>query len=118
MRVKHLLILLLISVSCSSKVEIPGLDTEKWQNAEVCSEYRIEGARILEANEEFLFGLTQVELATLLGSAPKHQLSSRSEKFYFYPITEGCDSLENTALQFRFDALGRAKEVMVVLTDQ
>ena len=118
MRSKLLVVLAILVASCTNKVEIPGLDLEKWQQAANCSEYRITGAEVLIQNEAKLIGLTQVDLAALLGSAPRHQLGSRSEKFYFYPISEGCDSLESKALQFRFDALGRAKEVMIVLTDQ
>jgi len=48
--------------------------------------------------------------------APKHELHGRNEKFFFYPLKKDCpDSSENQSLFLRFDALGRTKEVLIVL---
>lgn len=111
-------LLLLIITSCNSSPEIPGLDLDKWNSSEVCSDYRIEGAEIIEANEEVLLSLTQAEIEGLFGVVPRHQLWNRNEKFFYYPVTKDCsEGVEDTNLFIRFDALGRAKEVLVLIDD-
>jgi len=67
-------------------------------------------------NEPALLSATQPDIEALLGVAPKHELHGRNEKFFFYPLKKDCpDSSENQSLFLRFDALGRTKEVLIVL---
>ncbi len=118
MRTSFLLASLLLFSACTSSVEIPGLDIEKWNSSEVCSDYRINGATLIEANDEVLLSLTQADIESIFGVAPRHQLWNRNEKFFYYPVTKDCgEGISNTSLFIRFDALGRAKEVLVLLDD-
>ena len=118
MYIKLSLLNLAILCSCYALPEIEGFDQEKWKIAEPCSEYRIEAASLLEQNEPVLQGEIQKEIEYLLGKSPRHELGKRSEQFFFYPVTVDCgDSIPNTSLSLRFDALGRVKEVQVVLED-
>ena len=64
---KIFILLLVIFSSCYSIPEIHGFDAEKWRNSKVCSNYRIEGAKLLEANERNLQGFIQKEIDELLG---------------------------------------------------
>lgn len=109
------LILAVVIVGCSSNPSIDGFDPAAWQKADVCSADRIEGALLLEENEQMLQGMIQTKVEEFLGVAPRHELGKRSEKFFYYPIRSDCDSLPNQSLQIRFDALARVKEVLIVL---
>lgn len=114
-KTSHLCVALLLFSACSNRVEIPGLDMEKWKSAPPCSELRVSGAEAIQANEEALLGVLQRDLDRVLGTAPRHELGRRSEKFFYYPISKQCDSIPDQSLQIRFDALARVKEVMIVL---
>ena len=112
------IILLLFLMNCHGTPKIDGFDPTKWQSSKVCSEYRINGAVVLESNEHKLQGMIQKEIESLLGKSPRLELGKRSEQFFKYPITKNCDdSTANTSLSFRFDALGRVKEVQILLED-
>ena len=107
---------IVILCSCYSIPEIDGFDSEKWKASDVCSDYRIQAAELLEANEQKIQGLIQKEIQELLGVNRRHELDKRNEQFFYYPITVDCgDSIPNTSLSFRFDALGRVKEVQLIL---
>ena len=118
MSVKLLALFLVILCSCYSVPEIEGFDSEKWKASKVCSDYRTEAAKLLEANEQNLQGFIQKEIDQLLGVDRQHELDKRNGQFFLYPITVNCrDSIPNTSLSLMFDALGRVKEVQVVLVD-
>ena len=106
----------IILVSCSGRKELSGFESTKWQEADPCSETRITLANEIEIRSKEIVGFTQVDIETLLGKAPRHQLGSRNEKQFYYPVTVDCeDGKENTSLYILFDALGRTKEVQVIL---
>jgi len=118
MSIKLFALLLVFFYSCYSPPQIDGFDGEKWKASEPCSFYRIETAAFLEAHELDLQGFIQKEMDDFLGINRKHQLGSRNSQFFLYPITIDCgDSIPNTSLSLMFDALGRVKEVQVVLVD-
>ena len=106
----------ILFLGCGSKVEIPNLDFEEWRNSKICTEYRIQGALRMQEEEDHFLNIIQPTIENILGKTSKHELSKRSEKFFYYPISLNCsDSIPNQSLLFRFDALGRVKEVLVVL---
>ena len=107
-------LIFIVLISCQSKKRIEGFDSEIWKNSAVCSEERISLAELIESNEEQLLSLTQPEIEELLGPAPRHELFNRNEKFFYYPIEKDCGNDDNRSLFFRFDALGRTKEVIIV----
>jgi len=118
MRINTIYLLLLLLTSCYSPPQIDGFDQTKWKNSEPCSAYRIETADFLEVHESELQGFIQKEIDDFLGNNRKHQLDKRNGQFFLYPITVDCgDSIPNTSLSLMFDALGRVKEVQVVLVD-
>ena len=118
MQIKPSLLSFTILCSCYAVPKIEGFDQDKWKSAKVCSDYKIEAAELLVANELTLQGEIQKEIEEMLGKTQKHELGKRSEQFFFYPITVDCgDSIPNTSLSLRFDALGRVKEVQLVLED-
>jgi len=111
---RFLVIGLLTLVGCHSTPELEGFSTEEWDKATLCSEERNKLAHKLEQQEHKLLGKVQTDIEALLGVAPRHELSSRNEKFFYYPINKNCDKPAQSLL-VRFDALGRVKEVLVVL---
>lgn len=107
---------MLLLASCTSAPQIEGFNKDAWTASALCSEERIALARLVMDNEEKLLSYTQPEVEALLGSAPRHELHGRNEKFFFYPIAKNCpDSVPDQSLFVRFDALGRAKEVLILL---
>jgi len=118
MPIKIFSLLLVILCSCYSVPEIEGFDSDKWKASTICSDYRTETANLLEKNEQQLQGFIQKEIDELLGVDRQHQLDKRNGQFFLYPVTVSCaDSIPNTSLSLMFDALGRVKEVQVVLVD-
>ena len=107
-------LLVVISFGCQPTVEIAGLDVDKWKDSAPCDDYRITGANLILDNEDALLGITQRDIEGIFGTSPRHELGKRSEKFFYYPITINCDSIPNQSLQFRFDALARTKEILIV----
>jgi hypothetical protein len=107
-------IALSILTSCGPSISIEGFDKDVWQSAPVCSEERIALAMLVEANETDLLSATQPQIEALLGPAPRHELFNRNEKFFYYPIEKDCQGSQDRSLFFRFDALGRAKEVIII----
>lgn len=101
-------------LSCQSDPIIEGFDSDKWKSATICSDERIQLAELIEANEAKLLSFTQPEIEALLGPAPRHELFNRNEKFFYYPIQKDCEGAVDRSLFFRFDALGRTKEVIIV----
>lgn len=119
MSVKLLALLSVFFCSCYSRPQIDGFDADRWNASSPCTTYRIETADFLEAHESELQGFIQKEIDALLGNNRKHQLGKRNGQFFLYPITVDCgDSIPNTSLSLLFDALGRVKEVQVVLVDK
>jgi hypothetical protein len=100
--------------SCNSGPSIEGFDSEKWRSTEICSDERVALAELIEANEKKLLSYTQPDIEALLGLAPRHELFNRNEKFFYYPIQKGCEGSVDRSLFFRFDALGRTKEVIII----
>lgn len=118
---KVLPILLLIGLSgCYKKLELEGFDKDKWEQPGVCGTYRLEIAEFLIEHQDVLLEATQNEIESLLGSPGEHELYNRNQKFFHYRLTPSaeCDSYETiNYLSIRFNAIGRANLVQVMLRE-
>jgi hypothetical protein len=105
---------LLLIIACGKLPELENIDLEKWKNDKNgCLEYRIEAVETLLSQKEKLKGLSQNEMISLLGTADKHQLYERSQKFFIYYLepNENCDQYSEgyiKALYIRFNSLDQA----------
>lgn len=112
-------VVLLLS-GCYNQLALDGFDNEKWANPDDCSEYRLEIADYLIENQEVLLEGTQNEVESLLGQADEHELYQRNQKFFHYRLTpsEECGDYETLSfLSIRFNAIGRANLVQVMLRE-
>ncbi|MFY0686054.1 MAG: hypothetical protein JXQ90_02765 [Cyclobacteriaceae bacterium] len=107
-----ILVTLLILSSCT-KVEIDGFDKELWSKSiQSCDGYRFEICeKIILPKKNEVLGLNQNEIKSLFGAPPRNELYERNQKFFFYPVD--CEGKQS--LSVRFDALGRCKEVAIVI---
>lgn len=114
-------IVAIISSSCYKQIRLEGFDKEKWGNhTEVCDTYRLDIAPHLIEHQEVLLEGTQNEIESLLGKATEHELYQRNQKFFHYRLTprESCGNYETISyLSIRFNAIGRANLIQVMLRD-
>ena len=114
MRKISIVILVLGIMACSRTPELKGFDTEKWINDKGgCENYRISVVDTLISQSEGLMGLSQNQMADLLGKADQHELYERSQKFFIYHLESGknCESYQGkyfNALYIRFNSLDQA----------
>lgn len=101
--------------SCYQVPEIPGWDQAQWSAMKQnCEMNRINLAEnIIMVNKTKLLGQTQNNIENLLGNPDRHQLYDRNQKFFYYSL----DCNKTKELSIRFDALGRVKELQVLLLD-
>jgi hypothetical protein len=101
-------------MACGNVPELENIDLKKWkEDKHACNEYRIEVVDDLLLQKDKLKGLSQNEMIKLLGSADKHQLYERSQKFFIYYLNpnENCDQYTESylkALYIRFNSLDQA----------
>ncbi len=116
-----LIIILLINNSCYKQLTLEGFDKEKWLTYDQnCSQYRLEIAQHIVDNQKILLEGTQNEIESLLGRAKEHELYSRNQKYFHYRLTPPDECGTQTTLTFlsiRFNALGRANLVQIMLRD-
>ncbi len=107
--------------SCYKQLELKGFDKRQWVNSKgTCSTYRMEIAEHIIANEKLLLEATQNEIESLLGQAEEHELYERNQKFFHYRLTpsDSCENYEvKSFLSVRFNAIGRANLVQIMLRD-
>lgn len=107
-------ILFLICFSCADIPEIENIDFNKWKDdKDACNQYRIKVVDNLISQKDKLKGLSQNEMIKLLGTADKHQLYERSQKFFIYYLepNEKCNQYVEgyiKALYIRFNSLDQA----------
>lgn len=109
---------LLLLFSCQPTLEVEGFNPEEWQNSlSSCTDSRVEMARLLVTHQNELLGSGETSIKALLGAPNEHELYLRTQKFFYYNLTPG-DTCENVSKPLRlsilFDALDRAKEVMII----
>ena len=109
---KYFTCLTVLLFACYSAPKIKGFDRKKWlQDLVKCDNYRtVKGAPLLINQKEIILGSNQNEIIALLGSPTKQRLDKRNRKFFFYRLN--CKN--TTELSIRFNAIGAAKEVMVL----
>jgi len=106
--------ILLCMMACTEIPELENIDLQKWGNDKNgCEGNRIEAIDDLLAQKTKLKGLSQNEVIQLLGTADKHQLYERSQKFFIYYIeaNENCEKYTGgyvKALYIRFNSLDQA----------
>lgn len=116
MRIIYLLLTILLS-SCYPKIRIDGFSKEKWSAAfENCESSKVQLALLIIENENALLGKGQAEVKQLLGQPSEHELYRRNQKFFHYVLvpSDTCGNIKvQKNLSILFDALDRAKEVMI-----
>ena len=107
-------LIILFSTACGEVPNLENVDLEQWkEDKNACKEYRMEAIDNLLKQKGKLRGLSQNEIINLLGSADKHQLYERSQKFFIYYLepSEKCDQYREgyiKALYIRFNSLDQA----------
>ena len=121
---KPLRVLFLLSFlisGCYKQLSMEGFDTEKWASyATDCSSYRLEIADHVVENQSILLEGTQNEIESLLGQAEEHELYQRNQKYFHYRLNppDSCASYDALSfLSIRFNAIGRANLVQVMLRE-
>ena len=111
-KVKYFTFLTVLLFACYTAPKIKGFDRKKWQqDLFECDNYRtVKGAPLLINKKEIILGSNQNEIIALLGSPTKQRLDKRNRKFFFYRLN--CKN--TTELSIRFNAIGAAKEVMII----
>ena len=120
--VKSLIVLIMLawSMSCGQTDRLIGFDTTTWEHDEYgCEHKRAALATELMTRKDELLGLNTKEVTSLLGKPDRIELYKRSQRFLVYFIEPGeqCSNYEAKELvrniTIRFDALGRAKEIVL-----
>jgi hypothetical protein len=112
-------ILVLISISCTDIPKLENIELSKWKgDKNGCNEYRINVVDNLISQKDKLRGLSQNEIIKLLGTADKHELYERSQKFFIYYLepNENCEQYAEgyiKALYIRFNSLDQAVDFNV-----
>ncbi|MAJ50240.1 MAG: hypothetical protein CMB82_01330 [Flammeovirgaceae bacterium] len=109
---KYFAYLVVVLCSCYPTPKVQGFDQNQWEKDLVeCNNYRTkQGAPLLINQKDVVLGSNQNEIISLLGSPTKQRLDKRNRKFFFYQL-----NCENTIeLSIRFNAIGAAKEIMIV----
>ena len=115
-------ILLIISISsCYSSITMDGFDKEQWVTYEEdCSTYRLDVSDLIVEQQDVILKGTQNEIESLLGKPSEHELYNRNQKFFHYRLTppDECGAYETVQyLSIRFNAIGRANLVQVMLRE-
>jgi len=115
------ILIVFISFSCVNQVSIDGFNSGKWISAvESCDEYRLKAVPALLENRDQILTSNQTEIERLLGKASEHELYNRNQKFFHYRLSppNKCKEIKNPKyLSIRFNAIGRASEIQVVVRD-
>jgi hypothetical protein len=108
------LVIFLLSLACGEAPKLENIDLKNWkEDKNACHEYRITAVDDLLTQKDKLKGLSQNEIINLLGTADKHQLYERSQKFFIYYLqpNENCNQYTEgyiKALYIRFNSLDQA----------
>lgn len=105
---------------CTPLPELVDFDAELWKSDKGgCNGSRIGQITNLMDQKDKIMGLDQPHVIKLIGNPDEHELSKRLQKFFIYHISGGekCQDSQdsqtnNTKLSIRFDALGKANEVV------
>lgn len=109
---------IILLTACHSTPAVEGFDSTQWEiPLQDCSDSKVQLGEILVNHQHQLLGSSQTEVKALLGKPDEHELYLRTQKFFYYNLTPG-DTCTNISKPLRlsilFDALDRAKEVMII----
>ncbi len=111
----------LYGTSCYKSLSLDGFDKNKWLTTRAeCDSYRITISDHIIENQDVLLEATQNEVESLLGQAEEYELYRRNQKFFHYRLSppSECGKLEAISyLSIRFNAIGRANLVQVMLRE-
>lgn len=105
--------------SCGNTLpEIKDVDLKRWKDdRNGCNGHRTFMVEAFRTQKNKLLGLSEMEIVSLLGKPDENELYERNQKFYhyFFDPSASCaqPSTAPRELSIRFNATGRAKEVMV-----
>ncbi len=118
---RYILIISLLTTGCYSKLSLEGFNKAKWTDQNTnCSSYRLDIATYIVENQTVLLEGTQNEIESLLGQPEEHELYQRNQKYFHYRLSppDSCASYEALSfLSIRFNAIGRANLVQVMLRE-
>ncbi len=111
----------LLLTSCGHEISaIAGFNDAVWRNdAFACQNQRSAQLAALEKGREKLYGARTAAVEQLLGRPDRLELSTQTEKVYFYYVQPGAQCAPNhpatnsAQLTLRFDPLGRVSEVII-----
>lgn len=113
----------LVAFSCGKPLpDLSPIDLSQWKEDKGgCKSIRANFLSALITQKDELKGLSEADIIGLLGRPDRNELYKRNQKFYYYDVEPGkpCrDSLtSNQQLILRFNAMGRAKEVVIEAVD-
>lgn len=113
-----ILFTVVVFANCSAPPpSLNGMDVLKWKEDKLaCNGARQGMQEALSEQKEKLKGLSESAIIKLLGRPDQNELYKRNQKFYSYFISPGQDCNQpRTAMKLtiRFNAMGRAKEVVI-----
>lgn len=96
-----------------------GIDLSKWkEDKNGCLGNRALSINDLDNQKDKLKSLSETEIIKLLGRPDRNELYKRNQKFYYYLLQPGVvcgvDNNSPKTLSIRFNAVGLAKEVMII----
>lgn len=116
-----LILLALLTSGCYKQLLMEGFEKEKWKDYFTnCSTYRLDIADHVVNNQTVLLEGTQNEVESLLGRPDEHELYERNQKYFHYRLNppDSCGSYAALSyLSIRFNAIGRANLVQVMLRE-
>ena len=111
-----IIILSVLTVSCSKMPEIEGFDKEAWKQDEFgCNGERNKLSNILETERQSLKGAQETDIIKILGQPNSIQIMERKQKYFTYWISNPSYCKDTTtfkALKIRISALNQVTEVL------
>ncbi len=115
------ILLIPLTFYCTPLPVLVDFDAELWKSDKGgCNGARFGQITSLMDQKDKIMGLDQPHVIKLIGNPDEHELSKRLQKFFIYYISGGekCQDSQdsqtnNTKLSIRFDALGKANEVVL-----
>lgn len=105
-------------LGCQSTPTVTGFEPSKWNSPlKECHDSRLEQAQMLIDQQSQLLGCRQTQIKSLLGKPDEHELYLRTRNYFYYNLTPGdtCPNISKPLqLSILFNALDRAKEIMII----
>jgi hypothetical protein len=117
-QLRYSLFLIILLTSCGKPLPtLEGIDMIAWkEDKNGCLNNRSQSIQILEQQKEKLKALDEMGIVKILGRPDQNELYKRNQKFFYYFLEPGvvCGiDKKPKRLSVRFNAVGRAKEVII-----